>query len=310
MRVPDTARTTNATSAVPTIDDTASVHTASRRELAVLFASADPRATRVFAQLSQPTTSGIVVSTGAEALVLTKQKKFDFVFIDEELADTRGLEIARALRHRRHPTPFALFGNDLPTETTVEAMKLGASAVFNKPVTAHLIATATDTARVAATIGFGHTPNPRSSPRLVYRATCGDRPLPAKPRSTTDRWAVLVLRVCESDADLPTLAAWAAFVGLSYSSLSECCRLLKVHPRDARDFARLLRAVVRSQLRSSTILDLLSIGDRRTLQALLARGGLDRVNADTMTVEGFLAEQRFVAPDNPGLMALRAFLLR
>jgi len=279
--------------------------------LAVLFASADPKATRVFTNLIPTTTNGMIVaSTGVEAMALTKQTQFDFVFIDEELADTRGLEIARALSHRRHPTPFALFGNNLSTETTVEAMKLGASTVFNKPVTSHQIATAMDTARVAATIGFGHAPNPRSSPRLVHRATDGDRTLPPKPRSTADRWAILVLRVCESDADLPTLAAWAAFVGLSYSSLCEYCRLLKVHPRDARDFARLLRAVVSPRLRSSTIVEVLSIGDRRTLQVLLARGGLDTIDVDAMTVEAFLAEQRFVPVDNPGLIALKAFLRR
>jgi ActR/RegA family two-component response regulator len=280
------------------------------REIEILFASADANATQVLRSLNRPCTNVVVVNSGAKALAATSRRQFDIAFIDEQLADTEGLEVARALRRLRRPTAFALFGNNVPTATTVEAMKLGAFTVFNKPVTAQLLVTTIDTARVAAAIGFGHATPPRVASRVLLDALRGAKPTLPTPRSTAERWAMLVLRVCQSDTDLPTLAAWASFVGLSYSSLGEYCRLLDIHPRDARDFARLLRAVIRCRLLSSSVVEVLDIGDRRTLYALLARGGLDRAGAGPITVEEFLTRQQFVAVDNPGLIALRAFLFR
>lgn len=275
----------------------------------MLFASADPAASRVFASVSRTGMSAALARTGVEALALSSRRAFDLAFIDEELGDRRGLEVARVLRQRRHSTPFVLFGHDVPTQTTVEAMKLGASIVFNKPLTVRHVATAIDVARLAGAIGVGRERHSASAPRPVLTGTGGDRLVPDQPRSTVDRWARLVLRACESDADFPTLAAWATFVGLSYSSLCEYCRLLNLQPRDARDFARLLRSVIRARLQSSTIVEMLSIGDRRTLQALLARGGLDRRDVEAVTVEWFLDAQQFIPLDNPGLMALKALLL-
>lgn len=280
------------------------------REIEILFASADANATQVFRNLNRPYTSDVVVQSGAKALAATSRRQFDIAFIDEQLGDTEGLEVARALRRLRRPTAFALFGNNVPTATTVEAMKLGAFTVFNKPVTAQQLVTAIETARVAAAIGFGHAMQPRVASRDLLDAIRGANPALPTPRSTAERWAMLVLRVCQSDTDLPTLAAWASFVGLSYSSLGEYCRLLDIQPRDARDFARLLRAVIRFRLLSSSVMEVLDIGDRRTLYALLARGGLDRAGAEPITVEEFLTRQQFVPVDNPGLMALRALLLR
>src|SRR5205823_11730656 len=67
---------------------------------------------------------------------------------------------------------------------------------------------------------------------------------------------------------------WAAYVGVSTSSLSESCRLLGIHPRDARDLMRLLRALIQSSAHGCEPETLLLVSDRRTLKALLDRAGL------------------------------------
>jgi hypothetical protein len=131
-------------------------------------------------------------------------------------------------------------------------------------------------------------------------------PTTQTPRSVAERWAMLVVQACRSDGDLKTLADWAAFVGVSYSSLCEACRLVDVRPRDARDLARVLRAIVgsmRDRLDPGLLLD---VRDRRTLRTLLKKAGID-VKAG-VSVEGFLNSQQFVAAHNVGLIALRRFL--
>jgi hypothetical protein len=86
--------------------------------------------------------------------------------------------------------------------------------------------------------------------------------------------------------------------------------MVAIQPLDARDFTRVLSAVSRSRLRGCRVEELLDVRDRRTLKALTARAGLDRAEHDLeVSVEQFLASQRFVPPTNAGLDVLRAVLL-
>src|SRR5690606_27782195 len=94
------------------------------------------------------------------------------------------------------------------------------------------------------------------------------------PASAADRWARFVLKVCESEGDLKTLKQWADFANVSYSSLRESCWLVGVRPRDARDFARVLRAVVKACERGCDPGVLLDVSDRRTLHLLLEKSGI------------------------------------
>jgi hypothetical protein len=126
------------------------------------------------------------------------------------------------------------------------------------------------------------------------------------PRSVAERWAMLVVQACRSDGDLKTLADWAAFVGVSYSSLCEACRLVDVRPRDARDLTRVLRAVARSTCDGVDPGLLLDVRDRRTLRTVLNKAGIQAKAG--VSVEQFLDSQRFVPAQNVGLMALRRFL--
>src|SRR5882762_7770020 len=64
------------------------------------------------------------------------------------------------------------------------------------------------------------------------------------PTCTADRWASYVLKVCKVERDPKTLGIWAREVGLSYTALCESCRLIGVQPRQARDFARVLRIIL------------------------------------------------------------------
>lgn len=146
------------------------------------------------------------------------------------------------------------------------------------------------------------------SPKLQFDERAARLPAVQAPRSAAERWAMLVLQACRSDGDLKTLADWAVFVGVSYSSLCEACRLVDVRPRDARDLARVLRAIIgsaRDRLDPGLLLD---VRDRRTLRALLKKAGLQEEEGG-VPVGQFLNRQRFVAPHNVGLAVLRRLLV-
>jgi hypothetical protein len=130
-----------------------------------------------------------------------------------------------------------------------------------------------------------------------------------RPTSAAERWAIYVLRACASTGDLKTLEAWAGCVGVSYSSLRESSSLLGIRPHDARDFTRVLRAVMQSALEDCSPWVLLDVSDSRTLRSLLERSGMSAaVQPGEISVEQFLSAQRFVPSGNAGLRVLRKLL--
>lgn len=137
-----------------------------------------------------------------------------------------------------------------------------------------------------------------------------DRPCaPLRPRSAGERWALHVLRACESESDLKTLEDWATFVGVSYTSLCERCGLVGIRPHDARDLSRMRRAVLKASVEGCRLDVLLDIGDRRTLNALLTRAGLGNgASTRHVSLQAFLDGQRFVPADNEGFVLLRQVL--
>jgi hypothetical protein len=180
----------------------------------------------------------------------------------------------------------------LTTPITVKAMRLGALDVLEKPIAVDDLLDAVRSA-IGARVRVGSLPSTM-----------------AAPRSAAERWARLVLKACESDGDLRTLADWARCAGLSYSSLSESCRLVGIPPHDARDFARMLRAVLKSARDRCQLEIALDVRDRRTLNNLLARAGLELgLPIGSISVEQFLRVQRLVASDNEGLKVLRQLLV-
>lgn len=151
--------------------------------------------------------------------------------------------------------------------------------------------------------------------RLSYDLTKQPLPYPipriAHPTSTAERWANYVLGACKSEKDPRTLGIWARQVAVSYTTLCESCRLIGVQPRHARDFARVLRIVIRPFFKATDLASFLDISDRRTLESILDAAGLlgDASVTRQVSVVSFLDSQRFIAHENAGLGVLREILL-
>ncbi len=119
-----------------------------------------------------------------------------------------------------------------------------------------------------------------------------------------ERWARAVVAVIDSPDDPRTLDAWARVAAAGRGTLRSWCRAAQVPAKASLDFARLLRAVIRSQ---GTVWDpqnTLDIVDTRTLKRLFERGGLLDVKPQGLapSCESFLSRQRLV----PHATVLRA----
>ena len=124
-----------------------------------------------------------------------------------------------------------------------------------------------------------------------------------------DRWAQSVVGVVDCPFDPKTVALWARAIGVSEGSLRDRCRAAQCRPKPSLDFARLLRAVVKSQGNGWDPFNLLDIVNERTMKNLLRRGGVvDLLSAgDVLTPGGFLVRQHFVT-NAPAIAAVAAFV--
>jgi hypothetical protein len=121
----------------------------------------------------------------------------------------------------------------------------------------------------------------------------------------------LVLKGLDANYDLPTLERWASEAGVSYSSLRAACELVAIKPHDARDFLRMLRAVVRLQTASESFEASLDVHDIRTMRSLLERSGLTLISrGHRITLNAFLQRQHFIPASNEGLKRLVILLRR
>ena len=81
--------------------------------------------------------SGIRVRTsasGRDAIKLAKVDAFDLLLVDLELGDMRGTDVIRAVRTESACAPFVLMSAFLTTDIIVQAMRLGAVDVVDKPI--------------------------------------------------------------------------------------------------------------------------------------------------------------------------------
>jgi len=239
--------------------------------------------------------------SGREGIAVATAYRFDLMFIDLRLPDMDGIEMIRELERRGRRVAFVVVSGHVAAELALEARRLGALEIIEKPFAIHELS-----AIVLAMAG-----RQRASQRL--QSVDADAREPSakstpRPRSAAERWARYVLKGCESDGDLKTLADWAKCVGVSYSSMRESCRLLDIQPRDARDLVRMLRVVIKSRLDHCPTHVLLDISDSRTLRTLMIRAGMDIRSQANVTVENFLQSQRFIASENEGLWILHKLL--
>ena len=121
----------------------------------------------------------------------------------------------------------------------------------------------------------------------------------------------MILRGCHSEGDLRTIDAWATFVGTSYSSLGELCRVVGVQPHAARDLMRLLGALIRARKEACPVEQMLDISDRRTLRLMLGRGGLS-TSSDAARIRPteFLEHQQLIDHNHLVVRRIRTALLQ
>ena len=82
------------------------------------------------------------VTSGAEALALYREDRFDLVLVDLRMPETDGLEVLRALKEYDPSVSVLIFTAYGTKESVVEALRLGAREFMEKPLDAkHLIAT-------------------------------------------------------------------------------------------------------------------------------------------------------------------------
>ncbi len=228
-------------------------------------------------------------ATGTDGLCLARADRFDVLLIDLKLPDMSGIEILRILNKQPCHARLILMSAFADVPTTVEAMKLGAFTVLEKPLDV-------DELELAARSALADAEPPKV-----------DASKPLRSRSVAGRLAGHIIKVCDSDGDLKTLNDWARFAGVSYSTLREMCRLAEVKPHAARDFARVLRCVIRSRIEGCPPEVLLDVSDRRTLETLLRKGGLED-RRGSISVESYLLSQRFIPHGNVTLRIVRRLL--
>ncbi len=256
----------------------------------------------VAATLARPGLSIGTAASGQQALDLAAHTPFDLILSELHLPDMSGTDLVGHLTRTGAEPCFMFLSSRLTIHTAVEAMRIGALTVLEKPVAPEILQAAVSDALAQ--------PACTTPPSAMPAARPGAPPMLEKPpRPVADRWASYVWKACGSLTDLKTLAEWARFLGVSYSSLSETSRLLLIRPHDARDFARVLRAVVQGALQDCRPEVLLDVSDRRTLRNLLRRTG-SRGTTAPLSVEEFLEHQLFIPHDNEGIIELRALIDR
>ncbi|MBI5589300.1 MAG: response regulator [Deltaproteobacteria bacterium] len=80
---------------------------------------------------------GIDVSTATsakEAIQLTETKSFDVIILDLQMPEMNGLEALKALKARKPELQVILLTGHATLERGIEAMKLGAMDLMEKPV--------------------------------------------------------------------------------------------------------------------------------------------------------------------------------
>lgn len=251
----------------------------------VLLVDDDPTALWTWSALLTSSEATVRVASSARgALRQVGTCRPDLLVLDLQLPDGTGLDIVRALGADGGCPPFILVTGHATTPNTVEAMRLGALDVLEKP----LVGDAFVAPVVAA----------------LQRCRETARAGVASDGSNAERLRSYVLRALDAEADFRTLGEWARAVGVSRSTLVQACRLMQVPPSQARDFSRFLRLVVLGAGACDPATDL-NVSDPRTLSRLVRRAGLATYHAgEPLTVTGYLSRQRFLPQDHPVVLAL------
>lgn len=260
----------------------------------VLLVDADPSVVDVFTStIGSLAIQVVAAGDGRSALAAARREPFHLWLLETKLPDLHGLDVVRELRAEGFQTPFIVASGSVTVRTAVEATKLGALDVFEKPVRLEEL---------------------RRAVLVAVASTALDRLMIAGPRTPCERWCNFVIGLVMADHDLKSDAPWARHVGVSLSTLRECCRRVNVKVEDARNFSRALYAIRRcgGNWTPETVMD---IEDARTLKRFEERSGVRRDpqtrerHLHPPTFEEFFCRQAWLPHDNPALLALRTLLL-
>lgn len=222
----------------------------------------------------------LFAADGAVALRKTTEHRVTLGLVEFMLPDMSGLDFIREATRIGRVFPWVLTSDQLSLEVCVEAMRLGAHDVKLRPF---------DVQGVILSAGGSASAAPGTWPSRPIRTRL------VEGQSAAERWAALVIRTIDAPDDLYTLRVWASFVGVSYRSLREYCSIVGVRPHDARDFARVFRALAVNGGRVDRLPLCLRVSDSRTIRSLLTRSGLTKcTSGEVITLQAFLRRQRFI----------------
>ena len=233
----------------------------------------------------------ICAETSESALRSARSAEVNLALIDYLLrGQENGLALARTL-HREHRIPFIIISRYLETPVTVQAMKLGACDVLDKPqLTADGLLKAIDSAFRTSPVGSDDGSDVPTRRRLADQGH-----LPAE-ESAAKRLSHTLLRACGSKTDPRTVSLVARAGGKSLPAFRTMCTACLVLPHNVRDLVRMLRAISLSIADGSTLLSHLSFGDDRTVEALFERARLSP-SCRRVDLRNFFLTQRFISTE-------------
>lgn len=269
----------------------------SNRESTVLIIEDDQDVAAYFErQLHAAGLDVTVARSGYAGMAAVAKRTFDVIILDMRLPDIDGLQVLTALRANQPSARIVFVSGYLTVSVALEAVKLGASNVLEKPVSGDALVAA-----IAAPMSVWREQPPDAMNHIT--------PEPLEPGPVAQRWALYVHRAYMASLDPRTLEIWARSAGSSVTTICESCRMLDIKPHDARDLARALYAIRRSVELRCPPSALLDIADSRTLRAFERRAGpWFNSTRHTGNLNRFLDTQGFVNARNFGVVAIRVRL--
>jgi signal transduction histidine kinase/HPt (histidine-containing phosphotransfer) domain-containing protein/ActR/RegA family two-component response regulator len=167
FRLPRAARDDSTSTSSPAPAET---HSRRHARLKILLVDDDPAILELNEVLLEREGHDVVaVASGLEALRALAKRRFDVVFLDEEMPGMSGVEVTNTIRARETPGRkrriiFALTGNST-TEDRTRLLAAGFDACFSKPFRAE------ELRQVAARFSLGTSAAPRKDEPAAARAT-------------------------------------------------------------------------------------------------------------------------------------------
>jgi ActR/RegA family two-component response regulator len=219
----------------------------------------------------------------------------DVAFVDLNLPDRSGLDILREAQNRRWPVKLILITGFGGIDDAVEAMRLGAIDVIEKPLFESDLLAAIECALAGA-------------PHRVERRAHGNESEP-EPHAAM-RWARALVPLIDSPVDPRTITLWSRWVAASCGTIRNWCLTAGIQPRRSLLFGRLLRAAALNIRAAGKPQNLLDVADRRTLRNILREAGFHGDEQFPVGTAEFLARQKLIQDADALTAVARALMAR